>query len=201
MTLIAVPFDPFTQSDRSAELILDSLVAMPNIFSTPGPPEERRVLIASVISDPLNKAWMVWQGSDLLGMFMLTGIIPMVDAFAHFCFFDRQLFGRRSLLWNAMGKAFHELGLQRLTVELPEHLTPIIKFVRNKLSFRYEGETQAGEHPLIVSKLGPYVAHAGSWAARLGSRREQAYWRADTGEWIDLIRLRLLRSEYDALGG
>lgn len=197
MTLLAVPLNPLNVTDKTATALLDGMLSVPAIFTTPGTPEERRILIASVLSDPLNRTWLVWNGGTLMGVLLLTHIIPKVDAMAHFVFFDRTLFGRRQLVWNLMGKVFKELDLQRLTVEIPEYLTPLYKFVRKKLSFRLEGESAAAGHPLITEKLNPYVPNGPVWAARLGSRRERACWNPETNSWADAIRLRLLRSEYE----
>ena len=195
--MIALPFDPFAQTERTASAILDGMVAMPLLFPVPGTPEERRMLIAASLSDPRNRVWTAWRGGDLCGVLMLTSIVPRIDALCHFAFFDRQLLGRKQLIWNVMGKAFEDLDLQRLTVEIPEHLTPLIRFVQKRLSFKGEGEDVAAAHPLIGTHIAPYVANAAQWAARLGSRRERSFWRADTNEWVDCIRMRLLRSEYE----
>lgn len=201
MSLIAVPLDPLNVTDKVATTLLDGMLSVPAIFTTPGTPEERRVLIASVLSDPLNRVWLVWNGPTLLGALLLTHIVPQVDAHCHFVFFDRTLFGRRALVWNLMGKVFAEFGLQRLSVEVPEYLTPLYKFVRKKLYFRLEGEAVAAAHPLVTEKLNPYVPNGPVWAARLGSRRERACWNPETNEWSDTLRLRLLRSEYDSIVG
>lgn len=197
MTLIALPFDPLGQTEQTAKTILDGMVALNNLFPIPGTPEERRMLIAASLSDPRNRVWTAWRGGDLCGVLMLTGIVPRIDALCHLVFFDRQLLGRRQLIWNVMGKAFQDLDLQRLTIEIPEHLTPLIRFAQKRLAFRSEGEQVAAAHPLIGAHIAPYVANAAQWAARLGSRRERSFWRADTNEWVDCLRLRLLRSEYE----
>ena len=193
-----MPFQPLHVNERTARALLDGMLSVPAIFPTPGTRDERQVLIASVLSDPLNRVWLVWDGGTLTGVLLLTHIIPQIDAQAHFVFFDRTLFGRKALVWNLMGKVFQELGLQRLTVEVPEYLTPLYKFVRKKLMFQLEGEGAASQHPLITEKLSPYVPNGAVWAARLGSRRERACWNPETSEWTDMLRLRLLRSEYEA---
>lgn len=199
MTLLAVPFQPLNVTERTAQALLDGMLSVPAIFPTPGTTEERRVLIASILSDPLNRTWLVWSSGKLIGALLLSHIVPRVDAQAHFVFFDRVLFGRKALLWNLMGKVFKELGLQRLTVEVPEYLTPLYKFVRKKLMFRLEGEGVAGQHPLITEKLNPYVPNGPAWVARLGSRRERACLNPETNTWCDMLRLRLLRSEYEQI--
>lgn len=201
MTLLAVPFHPLNVNERTAQTLLDGMLSVPAIFPVPGSVEERRVLIASVLSDPLNRTWLVWNGRSLTGVLLLTHIIPQVDAQAHFVFFDRTLFGRKALIWNLMGKVFQDLSLQRLTVEVPEYLTPLYKFVRKKLMFRLEGEGVAETHPLVVKQLNPYVPNGPTWAARLGSRRERACWNPETSTWTDMIRLRLLRSEFEQYAG
>lgn len=195
MTLLAVPFQPLGVNARTAQSLLDGMLSVPAIFPTPGTTEERRVLIASILSDPLNRVWLVWANGTLIGALLLTHIVPQVDAQCHFVFFDRTLFGRKALLWNLMGKVFGEYDLQRLTVEVPEYLTPLYKFVRKKLLFRLEGERVAETHPLM-EKLNPYVPNGPTWAARLGSRRERACLNPETNTWCDMLRLRLLRSEY-----
>jgi hypothetical protein len=197
VTLLAVPLNPFSLTDRTAATVIDGMVSMPSVFSLPGTLEERRVLIAATLSDLQNRCWTVWDGGACVGCLLLTHIVPRIDALAHFAFWDRKLFSRRALIWNLMGRVFNDLRLQRLSVEIPEHLTPLIRFTKNKLYFREEGSIAAGEHPLVTQKLSPYIANASAWAARLGSRRERAYWRSDTNEWSDLLRLRLLKSEYD----
>ena len=199
MTLLAVPLQPLNLSERTATALLDGMLSVPAIFPVPGTVEERRILIASILSDPLNRTWLVWNGGSLTGVLLLTHIIPKVDAQAHFVFFDRTLFGRKALVWNLMGKVFRDLELQRLTVEVPEYLTPLYKFVRKKLMFRLEGERLAEQHPLVTDTLKPYVPNGPTWVARLGSRRERACWNPETSEWADALRLRLLRQEYDAI--
>lgn len=201
MTLIAVPLNPLNVTDKTATTLLDGMLSVPAIFTTPGTQEERRILIASVLSDPLNRVWLVWNDSTLLGCLLLTAIIPKVDAQCHLVFFDRTLFGRRNLVWNLMGKVFADLDLQRLTVEIPEYLTPLYKFVRNRLHYRLEGEAWAATHPLVTDKLSPSVANAAAWCARVGSRRERACWNPEKNEWADAIRLRILRSEYESVVG
>lgn len=200
MSLMAVPFQPLNVNERTAQLLLDGMLSVPAIFPTPGTIEERRILIASVLSDPLNRVWLVWNSGALIGCLILTHIIPHIDAQAHFVFFDRVLLGRRQLLWNLMGRVFTELELQRLTVEVPEYLTPLYKFARKKLMFRLEGEAVAAQHPLVEkvhAAIKPYLKDGTDWVARLGSRREHACWNPETNTWTDMLRLRLLREEYE----
>jgi hypothetical protein len=202
MALIAVPFIPFdgfkwSLSDENATKLLEGMLNVPAIFSSPGTRDERRIQIASMLTNPKNKVWTVWQGADMVGVTVLVGIAYGIDAEAHFVFFDKKIFGRKALIYKLLGVIFQELKLQRVSVEIPEHLTPLIRFVRSKLGFKYEGEDIALEHP-ATKLLKEYVDNPAQWLARIGARRESAYWRSETEEWVALIRLRLLRSEYDA---
>jgi len=188
MTLIAVPFNLRDGDERKAARILDGVLALPNFFPLPGTQDERRLLIAGLLTNGSNRVWEVWNGGEICGIFILTAIAPRLDGEAHFAFFDRQLLSRRTLILNMLGKAFPDLELERITVELPEHLTTLIRFARTKLGFRYEGEAQAEEH---------FGIEKAAFVAKLGSRRERSYWRADKECWVDTIRLRLLRTEYE----
>jgi hypothetical protein len=240
MTLIAVPLQPLNLTERTADLLLQGMLSVPAIFPVPGTPDERRVLIASILSDPLNRVWLVWNGGVLIGALLLTHIVPQIDAQCHFVFFDRTLYGRKALVWNLMGKVFREYGFQRLTVEIPENLPILYRFVRQKLWFRLEGEEAAGQylllrkglesareqveewvrkrfnklqasspkqsrldaevlHSLVAEAVRPYLKDGTAWLTRLGSRRERACWNSQTNEWMDVLRLRLLRSEYEQI--
>lgn len=193
MTLMAVPFDPRRLNDRTADILLDGMVGMPTIFPTPGTPEDRRVLIAAVLTDCTNRVSLVWQGGALVGAMLVTDVRPGIDAQGHFVFFDRTLFGRKQLMWNFMGRMFAELALQRISVEIPETIPGLIRFVRNKLHFKFEGEgCPLGQQ--VAGAIKAYVANPAMWLAKLGSRREHAYW--DGKEWVDMARLRILREEY-----
>jgi hypothetical protein len=190
--LLAIPYepDPFgTNPSRMArnEVILRTCAEMPNLFPLrPETVEERMIAVAQTLTAPDSYAWEVWRGSALCGMLLLTHCIPGYDALAHFAFFDRQLFGRSALMQRVIGQAFARFGLERLTAEIPEHLTALVDFARRKLGFRYEGEPKAHAEGF---------ARARSLAA-WGSRREHAY--RDGVIWRDLIRLRLLRGEHEA---
>lgn len=184
--LIAIPYQPFEGNPARNEIILRALAEMPNLFPLrPETIEERMIAVAYTLTAPDSFAYEVWHGDRLCGIFLLTRIVPGLDACGHLFFLDRQLFGRTKLIQRIIGQAFERFRLERLTVEIPEHLKALQEFVRRKLMFRYEGEPRA---------IADGFARARSLAA-WGSRREHSYWDGDT--WRDHVILRLLRSEYE----
>jgi len=186
--LLAVPWEPFTGNPARNEVILNACAEMPNLFPLPlQTVEERKVAVAHVLTAPDSYAWEVWRRDELVGILLVSKVIPGLDALAHFAFFDRALFGRTKLLQRVIGTVFHQFGLERLSVEVPAHLTALLDFTRRKLGFKYEGEAAAEAAGLSRAR----------WVAAWGSRREHSFY-AD-GTWRDTIRLRLLRSEYEAM--
>ena len=186
--LMALPYEPFTGNPARNDVILRTCAEMPNLFPLrPASVEERMVAIAHTLTAPDTYAWEVWRGNTLCGILILTRVIPRLDALAHFAFFDRALFGRTKLMQRVIGQAFTQFGLERLTAEIPEHLTALIDFARRKLGFRYEGEEAAHQAGLPRAR----------WVASWGSRRERSYWDGDT--WRATMILRLLRSEHEAM--
>lgn len=196
MGLVAVPYRPFTGNDQADEArnskILEALSQLPNLFPLRYTPEQRRTIIAATLVDPSNVAWEIWRDAELVGILLLTRIVRGLDALAHLAFFDKKLVGKRTLLRNMIARAFRELALQRLSVEIPAHLEPLIQFVRTKLDFRFEGEYQAAEHP-ATKGLPSGINNAPRWLAHWGSRRERMHF--DGERWHDVIVLRLLATE------
>ena len=185
--LLAVQYEPFTGNPARNEVILNACAEMPNLFPLPlETVEERKVAVAHVLTAPDTYTWEVWRGQALVGILVVSKVIPGLDALAHFAFFDRALFGRTRLIQRVIGTVFQQFGLERLSVEVPEHLTALLDFTRRKLGFRYEGEAAAEAAGLPRAR----------WVAAWGSRRERSFY-AD-GTWRATIRLRLLRSEHEA---
>lgn len=195
---LAVPYSPFLGNPAKNDVILNGCVGLPNLFPLPGTVDERRVIIAAFLTDPNNLFWEVWRGSACIGILGLSRVNRDLDALGHFAFFDRQLVGRRTLVVKMMRWAFEQLRLRRLSVEIPDHLDPLIRFCRAKLGFRYEGETLAGRHPKVLGLEHERINGPARWVARWGSRREQLHCDA-TGAWHDLVCLRILREEFDRM--
>ena len=189
---LAVPFVFDETRARINEAILDGLTRLP-VFPLPWTLPERQRAVAAWLTDPDNLVWEVWRGGELVGILSLSRIVRGLDAVGHFAFFDRQLLGRRQLVLAMLRWAFSELDLQRLSVEIPDHLEPLIRFARTKLGFRYEGESLAEAHPVVGRLAEAGVNGPGRWMARWGARRERAHF--DGEQWHDVALLRLLREE------
>jgi RimJ/RimL family protein N-acetyltransferase len=191
---LALPYDPFVGNAAKNTVILDGCVNLPNLFPLPGTVEERRVIVASWLTNPAHLFWEVWASGNVVGVVGLTRIVVGLDALAHLAFFDRQLWARRTLVLRMMAWAFRELRLQRLSVEIPDHLEPLIRFCRAKLGFRYEGELLAAAHPKVQGLEAERINGPARWVARWGARRERMHFDA-AGTLHDLVCLRLLREE------
>jgi len=190
---LAVPFVFSPRREAVNNALLAGCLELPNLFPIPMTELERKTAVASWLTDPNNFFWEAWHHGQLIGILGLTRVVVGLDALAHLAFFDRQLLGRRQFVLTMVGWSFRELRLQRLTVEIPEHLEPLIRFVRVKLGFRYEGETLAGEHPEVRALTERRIHGPARWVAKFGARKEHAHW--DGTVWRDLVRLRLLKEE------
>ena|SRR5256712_4741876 len=193
---LAVPYDPFSTKAEHNEAILNGCVNLPNLFPLPGTVEERKVIIASWLTKPEHLFWTVWSCGNVVGVLGLSRIIVGLDALAHLAMFDRQLWSRRALVLKMIAWAFSELRLQRLSVEIPDHLEPLVRFCRAKLGFRYEGEVLAAQHPRVLGLEAERINGPARWVARWGARRERMHYDAN-GTLHDLVCLRLLREEFE----
>jgi len=180
------------------ETILAHCSTIANLFPLPTSEDERKVIVAQTLTDTKNYVWEVWKRSPLtplsfVGILVLTRVVPKLDALAHFVFFDRHLVGKRPLIQTMLTWCFEQLELRRISVEIPEHLEPLIRFAR-KLGFRYEGETLAARHPMTTTLAQKGVNKANQWVAHWGSRREGAHF--DGTAWQDVVCLVLLREDH-----
>jgi RimJ/RimL family protein N-acetyltransferase len=181
---LVVPYRPFVGSTSKNDRILAECVAHPERFTLPMTRDDIRTTAAWYLTDPNNLAYEVWRAGSLVGIFLLDRIVPAVDARWHFVFFDGELVGKLALLHEFLRRLFDALALQRITLEAPVNAVQLISFARRKLGFRYEGENRMSDKPVSMK-----------WAAGQGSRRERSYLSA-SGEWLDVVCLRLLVSEY-----
>lgn len=195
---MAVPMD-LTVPNGAAKLalILDYARRDPQYFGGDQFDADGRAEYAYwMITHPHHVVFEVWRGDALVGILVLWRIMPRVDALLHFVFFDRNLVGKVRLLRQFLRFCFTELGFQRISMEVPEPVEKLVSFARRKLAFRFEGEDAVRSHPLIAD-LARATGSSGNphtWAARVGSRRERAYWR--DGAWHDVLCLRLTASEF-----
>ena len=166
---LVVPYRPFVGNQAKNARILDECVKHPERFTLPMARADIMTTAAWYLTDPNNLAWEVWNGSEILGIFLLDRIVPGVDARWHFVFFDGNLTGKQALLFAFLERAF-AVPLERISLEVPENVASLISFVRRKLGFQYEG------------------------GDRKGSRREHSHY--DGVRWHDVVLLRLLRKDY-----
>lgn len=204
--LLAIPADWQRGDPVRWTLLLDYLVEHPAMFSQPSTPDQRRVAIANHLVNPAHAVWEVWRGGTFCGILSLTRINPGVDALFHFVFLDGNLLGKRDLLVAWLGRVYRDYRFQRISFEVPETVPQLVKFARQKLGFRYEGENVATGHKITKALESgghglPKVNNAHVWVASQGARREQSHWvppsdRTPTGRWVDVVLLRQTADEF-----
>lgn len=148
------------------------------------------------------EAWHFKPEPELVGLLGFTHIVPKVNAQFHPVFFDgkiRNAMGKRELLLRAMDWAFASYDLHRLSVELPENRYALVRFIREKLGFRFEAENRSIKQEKVVSHGHLYtrklVALTPNWReAEWGSRKYQALYQG--GRWLDLLLLSVTREEF-----
>lgn len=196
---LAIPFDWQRGGQEKWEILAQMAADRPHWFSGPTTDPERRQIVAYLLTHPEHLVWEVWRGGAFVGILMLQRIAPKADALLHFVFVDRSLSGKAKLIQRFCGYCFEDLGLQRLSLEVPEYLQTLASFARRKLDFRFEGEGLE-PHPVERIMLTPTrvkVVNPHQWLAERGARREQAHWC--DGKWYDVLCLRLLAREYREL--
>ena len=188
--IYAKPYD-FTESVEKNIAIVDGLLGQPDLLPLPLEPDVARGVWQAILTDPGQIIYEVWRDQEIVGVVWLARIVPRVDALLRFAFFDKDLVGKRKLLQNFIGFCFRELGLNRLSMEVPEGIR-LERFCRKVLRFRLEGEIRP-RNPELPRSL------SDNWVARQGSRRECAHF--DGKAWKDVVLLRLLASEWVGTGG
>src|SRR5437879_4298693 len=179
---------PFRYDERRAavnERLIAGCLELPNLFPIPLDELSRKIAVAAWLTDANHLFFEVWHNRTIVGIIGITRVTPGLDALAHFAFFDRQLLGRRRLILSMLQWAFKHLNLQRVTVEIPESIGPLIRFCRVKLGFRYEGERLAERHPEILALTKRRINGPAQWASKFGSRKERSHF--DGTVWGDLI--------------
>ena len=182
--LVLTPYRWYLGDPNRNEKILDEFVAHPEWCTIPLEADELRVVAAAALTAHDSMAWECWREGELVGILLLTRVMPKVDALFHFLFFDHNLVGKRLLLKRFFQSVFEDLGLHRISMEASEHQHKYIKFCRT-IGFLYEGEAKAG-----TIGDGQRLDRPAKGLAEYGSRREQAY--CYKGKWLDIQLLRLL---------
>lgn len=192
---LAVLFDAERGGPEKMEALLAYAAGHPEWFPVPMSPEERAVESWQMVTDPEHLAWEVWRGEVLVGILLLTDINPKVEARLHFLFFDQALIGKRKLLQRFLRYCFEDLGFQRVSLWVPEHVQTLVSFARRKLAFTYEGEVALRTHPTVLQWKRKSPGDAIEvWMAKQGSRKERAHWHA--GAWTDVVCLRVTAPEF-----
>ena len=149
----------------------------------------RREAVIARLSDPATRVWEVWRGSELVGILVLSAIVPGRDALGHFLFFDRELRDKRALCRNFMRWAFEQGGLHVLRVEVPTFAAKLTGFLRKALHFRFEAERRPFSWPKDAAPID-------ADAAKLGSRKHHAI--RHNGVWYDTLLLSVTDDEFRA---
>ena len=199
MNYIAVPFSPAPEA--KLEYILTRMVEHDTWWSDFQ--RGRREAATAILGNPNNLLFEVWNVTDLqpAGMIIIADIIPGVDAKCHFLFFDGKLRSKTPILRAMMAWAFQHLQVHRLTAEIPDYAFALVKYAREQLGFRFEGEgrklkqrderTRTEGRPRWVDQV------LDGWKAGWGSRRYQVVrWK---GAWHDLLLLSITDEEFAAL--
>lgn len=194
--LLAVPFDPERADPARWLPLFDFIADHPGWFATPAGPDASVLLASAMVADPRNVVFEVWREGELVGVMLLSQIVPQVNGLLHFVFMDKlNLKGKRQLLLNFLDMSYNDLGFRRITMEIPEPFGTLQRFVRRHLGFTHEGERAILDDVAVPPALKSVVGWQ-TWASRVGSRREQSHWH--NGKWADVMILRQTADEFAA---
>lgn len=138
-TYLCTPYRPLAGALSKNDAILDACMEHPDRFGVSPISGDPRVLVASLLTDPRNAAWEVWRGGAFVGIILLDRIVPNIDARWNFVFLDDELASKAGLLNVFADMCFAEFGLQRLSLEVPTHMTTMTSFAKRKLRLELEG--------------------------------------------------------------
>lgn len=92
----------------------------------------------------LASSGLFWVVDDFLGVFYLTEITEdggeLVDANAHYTFFDRKHKGRIPLVKEMLKFWFSKYGFNRLSAVIPNYTTPQARHFAMECGMSYEGK-------------------------------------------------------------
>ena len=99
--------------------------------------------ISSVLSHPQSRVWEVWRTdrdeAEIVGIVLLTDIVPGRDAVAHYAFFDGRLKDKTPILLDVLHWCFEDHpdwpALRRLTVEVPDFAFALARHAQKYLGF------------------------------------------------------------------
>jgi len=163
--LVLVPYIWHQGDPTRNTIILDEFVAHPEWCTVPLNDEELRLTASAVLTRHDSMVWECWRSGELVGILLLTQVLPKMGAQFHFLFFDQNLVGKRLLLKRFLAYCFKELGFRRVSMEVPEHQHRYLDFCRKTLGFRCPHPQTGYQSPRPPS--GCPSGSPGSW---VGSR-------------------------------
>lgn len=94
--------------------------------------------VVATLGAPNTVLWEVWREAepvDFVGILRLSEYVPGCNAKAHYFFFDGRLKDKTPLLkaWRRWG--FEELGLHRVTIEIPAYAKALASHAYRELGF------------------------------------------------------------------
>lgn len=100
--------------------------------------------VVKTLGKPDTVLWEVWrqdgsQPVDFVGILRLSEYVPGCNAKAHYFFFDGRLKDKTALLQAWKAWAFGELGLHRVTIEVPAYAKALAAHAEKNLGFVHEG--------------------------------------------------------------
>lgn len=151
---VAMPFDPRPERAGVVSQIMRELMRYDNIFTDwqracgerCGDCEECvrcRSVIAFALAHADSRSWEVWKEDgdvvELVGVVMLTKVLPGVDAEAHYVFFDGKLNDKTDLLQELIDWVFEDhddwVALRRITVAIPDFAFSLARHAHRYLGF------------------------------------------------------------------
>ena len=145
---------PMTLTPERADItsyMLQQLINFDSLFNdyTPGCEDrcglcqrcmQRKLIISHNLISPRAAVWEVWRDDNFCGILWLSDVVPGHDARGEFTFWDRRLQGKRQLLENwIQDVVFGTLNLHRLTVEIPDYMHALGRYLERYLGFEMEG--------------------------------------------------------------
>lgn len=92
----------------------------------------------------LNSSGLFWVVNEFLGVFYLTEIREdggnLIDANAHYTFFDKRHRGRVGLVKEMLKYWFTKYNFNRLSAEIPNYVTPQARHFAMECGMSYEGK-------------------------------------------------------------
>lgn len=140
----------------------------------------RKQWVAAGMVKPDARFWEIWSADEEMpiGIVYLTNIKPGLDAIAHYVFFDGKLSDKTPILESLMEWFFVDhrasgwQGLERITLEIPEHYFALARHAFKKLGFGgpFQYETKGLKVPVEGVRRKAYWHSGRAWDTLLLGR-------------------------------